>query len=348
MADCQSDSNETKDDLVVQHYSVLKETHHSDRSKSKIFHLRSFNNWIKTVLISECVKRRNIDKHSRVLDFGCGKGGDVTKWRRMKPQRLAFLDFCEIALQQCKERYEKVNQSTSSGSNGKSLDDTCETSFHVLNVCDDLRSEFEQGEFNIISCQFVVHYIFNCFDNVKAFLRNVSYLLKPGGLFFGTTTDCFELVRRWDIERTRNPNSTIIDNGVYSIDFSRLTFPPKLFGAEIDFKLDELINCPEYLIYFPAFKRIAEDFNLDLIYCKNFKDFFTENCKKQRHLLSIMEALKPYPLDEPHDNSNLSYEHARIVYNKMNKAGSRLGTLSKEEWEAATIYVCFIFKRRQG
>lgn len=474
------------DQVVQQHYSMMKETDRSERLKSKIYHLRSFNNWIKSVLISKCVRLwRNCSdsddqstandlKPLRVMDLGCCKGGDVTKWRKKRPTRIAFVDYCNVALDQCRERYEsyKTNplgfteakkrpyssveqelsdtehqcssmlDDTSSSANpleftsakkrpystlddddysntehqgSNILDDTtaftpsdldqtdyhfsssehhntkldpnansadtytndnhntsAHATFHVLDACEDLRSHFEQGEFNLISCQFVVHYMFNKFENVRSLLFNVSYLLESGGLFFGTTTDCFEIMRRWD-EAARcgdggglphhssfnshtedkdqlpsiehRPN--IIGNDIYSIDFSKVTTrPPPLFGAEITFKLDELINCPEYLVYFPAFTRMAQDFQLDLIYCRNFMDFYSEYCQKERKLLINMDALKRFPFEDPEENDSPSYAHARLAYNQLNRPNSYIGTLSKEEWQAATIYLCFIFRKR--
>ncbi len=59
------------------------------REQSVIFGLRKFNNWVKSVLIhrfacsrpeSEGLDARRRPKPGRVLDIGCGKGGDLKKW----------------------------------------------------------------------------------------------------------------------------------------------------------------------------------------------------------------------------------------------------------------------------
>ena len=45
------DSTGQHADIVAKHYNDLKESCLEDRIKSRIFYLRNFNNWIKSVLI---------------------------------------------------------------------------------------------------------------------------------------------------------------------------------------------------------------------------------------------------------------------------------------------------------
>lgn len=57
--------------------------------------LKKCNNWIKSLLINRFTRRRpgviNFDvedrgarPNGRVLDMGCGKGGDIEKWNKQK------------------------------------------------------------------------------------------------------------------------------------------------------------------------------------------------------------------------------------------------------------------------
>jgi 2-polyprenyl-3-methyl-5-hydroxy-6-metoxy-1,4-benzoquinol methylase len=76
---------------------------------SNTYDLRSFNNWIKAVLIQTqtramCRKveeeldlRRGSqdNKLLHVLDIGCGRGQDITKWRLARVNYMVAVDFSE-------------------------------------------------------------------------------------------------------------------------------------------------------------------------------------------------------------------------------------------------------------
>lgn len=81
--------------VVASHYNDLKEKGLAERSMSKIFFMRNFNNWIKSMLISDYLyKLRKSSEHGapvRVLDMCCGKGGDLLKWKKGKKKSIFFV-----------------------------------------------------------------------------------------------------------------------------------------------------------------------------------------------------------------------------------------------------------------
>jgi mRNA (guanine-N7-)-methyltransferase len=72
--------------VVASHYNTLEEKGLHERTKSRIFYMRNFNNWMKSMLISEYLgkvrEKCALGDALRVLDIGCGKGGDLLKWQK--------------------------------------------------------------------------------------------------------------------------------------------------------------------------------------------------------------------------------------------------------------------------
>lgn len=65
------------------------------RQQSPIIGLKNFNNWVKSVLITRFAHPVLSSSHGgpregrgKVLDMGCGKGGDLTKWEKARIREL--------------------------------------------------------------------------------------------------------------------------------------------------------------------------------------------------------------------------------------------------------------------
>jgi len=174
-------------------------------------------------------------------------------------------------------------------------------------------------------------------------IRNAAEKLRPGGYFIGTTPNAYELVRR-----LKDSEELSFGNDIY-----RVTFPSKedlpLFGCKYDFHLEGVVDCPEFLVNFEMFEILAKEQGLDLVFKQTFEQFYSEykNESEGSSLLQKMSALETFPAGDgkqlvsgdPED-----YEHAQKRHDHTQKP---LGTLSKSEWEALTIYVAFAFVKKQ-
>ncbi|XP_057687913.1 mRNA cap guanine-N7 methyltransferase [Corythoichthys intestinalis] len=330
---------------VANHYNRIQEVGLAARSQSRIFYMRNFNNWIKSVLIGETVEkvRDAGQRQISVLDLGCGKGGDLLKWRKGGISHLVCADIADVSVEQCRDRYEYMRRK------GRGDRQAFSAQF-ITGDCtkERLADKYDRPDltFDICSCQFVYHYSFESEAKANMMLRNACERLKPGGFFIGTTPDAYELVKRLE-----SSDSLSFGNDVFRVSFrERGRYP--LFGCQYHFNLEQVVDVPEFLVYFPLFEHMAKNYGMSLVSKQRFSEFFREKVKlsHHRHLMMKMASLEEFPgeRDEhpaPRDEDEDEYRHARRHRDRAGPAGICLGTLSRSEWEAASIYLVFVFQK---
>ena len=112
-------------------------------------------------------------------------------------------------------------------------------------------------------------------------IRNAAECLRPGGYFIGTIPDANDIMKR-----QREADSDEFGNEIYRIKFLSDTEMPPLFGAKYNFELDGVVNCPEFLVYFPLLEKLAAKFGLKLVLKQRFGEYFEEN-KNNCELMTI-------------------------------------------------------------
>lgn len=341
--------------VVKEHYNNLQEKGIDARRESRIIHMRSFNNWIKSILIGEALSQVRRDKPPNypvvVLDVGCGKGGDLQKYRIGRISHLICTDIADESLKQCADRYDEMRARNRPRFSGDRQSSNIFTTEYVVadSTRDRLRDKYEDPDrlIDLVSIQFVFHYCFESLPQAERMIRNISENLKPRGFWIGTTPNSFEIVRR-----AREANSLTYGNDVYQISFKdeRILDPdytPPLFGCTYTFKLDDcVVDCPEFLVYFPAVEKIARKYGLVPCFKKTFEEYFHENKDKEegRRLLKRMNVFQSFPpLNDPLGVSAPpgQYEEAEEFIKRHHLR--TVGTISKAEWEAITLYTVFAF-----
>lgn len=322
----------TNSHVVASHYNSIEEKGLAERLKSKIFHMRNFNNWVKGMLITEFV--RNIrdqnprDHRLQVLDLCCGKGGDLLKWQKANISHLICTDIADVSVDQCKERY-NVTKSRNNR--------LFSAEFHACDATHVVQRNLYQDpniKLDLTSCQFAFHYCFESLPQADVMLRNASECLRPGGFFIGTIPDANEIMKRH--QKVKEGNK--FGNDIYSIE---LQFDPEeeipFFGAKYNFHLEEVVDCPEFLVHFPTLVKLAEKHKLKLVLRETFEDYYTRMIPHGKELAEKMRVFETFSLD----SRNLSYDdeaeyqHARDFIKAKNQHDRyQVGTLAKSEWEA--------------
>jgi hypothetical protein len=266
-------------------------------SETKTQSLKDFHNcFVKKILIKSVSKKGDI-----LIDFACGKGGDLPKWISAQ---LSFVFGIDISRDNLENRldgacarflnYRKQNKnmpyalfvngnSAYNVRNGSAMlnDKAIQITKVVFGsgtkdenkIGKGVSRQFGKGQegFHISSCQFAIHYFFESIDTFQGFLKNISECTKLGGYFIGTCYDgnlVFNLLKK----KKLGESIQIVENGkkIWEItkDYERDIFEDN--ASCIGYKIDvfqESINqtISEYLVNFVYLNRIMEDYGFKII-----------------------------------------------------------------------------------
>lgn len=220
-------------DVVRQHYNAVPERGREWRkTDSKIKGLRTFNNWVKSALIQKFsadedyipdsarripsaaareLENRDGTRALKVLDIGCGKGGDLQKWQQA-PQRVQLyvgIDPAEVSIKQARDRFTQMSNRRPRGRapqrplyHAELLTRDCFGEWFGSDTMPDIirdvgfdmsldmdgRGDIQRwGDrgFDVVSMMFCMHYAFESEFKTRTMLRNVSAALTKGGRFLG-------------------------------------------------------------------------------------------------------------------------------------------------------------------
>jgi len=258
-------------------------TQNSEALGKLVTPLRTFNNAVKSLLITEIVDHvRSIKGQTEpvdLLDPSCGRAGDLHKWSKAKIEYVLGVDVDEKNLTNEEDgalvRYSTLKEEGAKypvkaefiwGDSSKHLN-TGAAGQDAVNK-EYLRSILTSrgpSSFDVVSCQFSLHYFMKSQQTLEDFLYNVSLNLRLGGYFTATTLDGKKVydalkekeslsgskknIRIWEIKRAYNSSEPFAAVGqqinVYNVSI----------GQEI----------PEYLVNFDHLTKTAKKFGLEPI-----------------------------------------------------------------------------------
>ncbi|KAI0035963.1 mRNA capping enzyme-domain-containing protein [Vararia minispora EC-137] len=311
--------------LVVEHYNSRPNVGVDQRRESPIIGMRNFNNWIKSVLISAfahpALQSSQVVGTGRgtagamkgkVLDMGCGKGGDLSKWHKAKIKEYIGLDIAAISVDQAATRHTSLRPPRFEATFG-ALD--C----YVHPLTRALAPARLAQSFDVVSMQFCMHYAFESLPKARMMLENVSTWLRKGGRVVGTIPNAELLLARLD-ELPPDDTELSFGNSVYSIKFDDRENRP-IYGHRYSFFLrDAVENVPEYVVQWEPFTQLAAEYRLYPVYKKEFHEVF--------------EEFKDHPEFEP------LLQRMKVV------DGNGETDMDEDQWEAANIYIAFALEKR--
>ncbi|TFK72515.1 guanine-N(7)-methyltransferase [Pluteus cervinus] len=315
--------------VIVDHYNSRPEVGVIQRQDNPIIGLKNFNNWVKSVLITRFVHPvlaassvKSVNGHGgggrhrpasgKVLDMGCGKGGDVTKWAKARVKEYFAVDIAGVSVDQARQRWQTLHPPR------------FDAQFAVLDCYSEpLTQAFHptklEQPFDAVSMQFCMHYAFESIQKTRRMLENVSRYLRSGGVFIGTIPNAEQLLENLDaIEPDAEDLS--FGNKVYKIRFESRESRP-IFGHRYWFYLQDAVdNVPEYVVRWENFVQLASEYRLSPVYRQEFHEVFREH-QEHPEYSQLMQRMKV-----------------------VDKDGA--SPMDEDQWEAANIYIAFAFQKQ--
>lgn len=265
-----------------------------------IDNLRKFHNYIKSnLIIDRCL---NVNATS-LLDIACGRGGDLQKWlnHRLKLKYILGFDSHPESIYSSIRKGDSFDgaiarfkgiKKTYSGSpekfpfiNFKNLSVLDPSILLKLNTID------KNKIYDIVSCQFALHYFSQNTETLSRTLELISNKLRIGGLFIGTATDgdrIFKILQNSNVNiplLTLMKGSEGISNYLFYINMQSKTLTRQNY-----FELQGVSS--EYYLFQEKLMNIAKVYNLELIEYKSFYDHY-QGYKKDKSFkpMSIYEMI---------------------------------------------------------
>jgi len=269
----------------------------SSRADTTTRGLRDFHNlYVKSKLIGSVSQRGNT-----LIDFAVGKAGDLSKWNSAHLSFVFGIDISKDNIQNqldgacarylnMRKQYSimpsalfvhgnsALNIKTGAGISGEKYKQITRAVFgdgpkDKALLGEGVYREYGKAEngFNVSSCQFAIHYMFENRTNACNFLRNVCECTEVGGYFIGTTYDgatMFDALKPYET----GDGITVLHNKKKVWHVTKAYTATEFLDDEscIGYAIDvyqESINKTfrEYLVNFNYLKRLMTNFGFDVV-----------------------------------------------------------------------------------
>jgi hypothetical protein len=285
---------------------------------------------------------------STLIDYACGKGGDLPKWVHSNLYFVFGVDIAKDNLENKKDgicaRFLKEKERHrnfmgalfvhgDSSKNIKSTEAMLDSKSKVITkaVFGEIQNKgldrmvakyYGVGKdgFDISSCQFAVHYFFQNREILHNFLRNVSECTRIGGYFIGTCYDGQQLFNDLRDKEIGETISIFDKSKIWSItkEYAQEEFEGR---DSLGYKIlvyQESINklIPEYLVNFEYLKEILVFYGFSLITKEEANDIGLPGSSEMFKdiYLQMMENREGRPMNE--NEKKISFLNRYFVFRK--------------------------------
>jgi hypothetical protein len=311
--------------------NVTKQISANEKMPYQFFH----NQYVKTKLIKSVSPAilDNKPQLGNLLDLASGVGGDTQKWYDAKLKKVVGIEIIEENVIEGIKRFKSWARKHDIprpmvtyiwGDASKLIFPNYESALDDISrkmMEKTIRSKYE---FDIVSCQFSVHYFFKDEISLRSLLQNVTDNLKIGGHFIGTAFDGKKLFE--SLKGLKRPlEGQYLGNPFWKIEknykISSWDDEKPMLGNEILVYIQSIgLTHPEFLINFKYFEDIAKEYGLKVVSIKSFQDLFDEakNDDSYQYFKDMTESEKQFSFF----NNQFKFEKIENasdeVYKKLN------------------------------
>jgi hypothetical protein len=270
---------------VVSLEASKKSEYYSNVGTSLTEPLRGFNNYIKALLIGGAR-----ETGPALIDFSCGRGGDIQKWFSSKYERVVGLDYSRTGIESLDpaigaygriESKKRTNSKFAKWVEGVKLfwADTSKmvTYEHQNGICNTSKKEEAKEalktKFDVGMSFFTAHYYFESPLKIRGFFQNMFDNVKNGGLAVITCFDGVEMFKMLEDFEPGQIYSGLVDSKpVWQIKKGYNKHTPFLsdkhnVGLKIEIKFESISDdyLTEYLVHPEYLLKMAEEYGFVLI-----------------------------------------------------------------------------------
>ncbi len=262
------------------------------RKQSSIINLRTFHNWTKRELLNQtCSTIKNeSDQPITLLDLSCGVGGDMSKWYDNGIMSVVGFDINSESINEARNRFDQLIQNLKKRNiNRKPVYEFYEMDLSDSNNLPKIAAILKQKKFNIVSCQFAIHYFFRDPGSLLNLITIVDSYISNHGYFIGTTVNGSDVVKKLQ-------NNSSIGNGIYTIEKQYIEPISDPYNNTILVSLGESQDTEhyfankkseEYIVDIEELKNVCSGVNLLFVGTINFETWyksFNKNIMSQNEM----------------------------------------------------------------
>ena len=306
---CEGDIDESKINIVTEdietNKSYYKCVEDGDYNHKKRLPMQNFHNLYvkKTLIMDYSPNSKGSGQSGRLLDLACGKSGDLSKWKNAKLKDIIAIDISKPCVEYGKDFYKTYPKPKPTvryiwGDTSKAIWPEQEAGQSTMDK--ERMKEWipDKNAFDVVSCQFCLHYYFENEAKLKTLIKNVADNIKIGGHFIGT---CFNGKNVFNMLKGKKFAEGELDgNTIWKIekDFKIRSFnegKPNL-GQKIKVYVGSIGEAyTEYLVNFSYFEKMMKKSGFELVEYKPFEKYYVDFEKnKAKNIKEMSDAEKEF------------------------------------------------------